>query len=120
MIDGCRERTSESRDGEGNQGSLFANYCANGGPKPRWKDIGKCKPKGRVNLAKMPGRAKWVATSASGMCIPMAGRMYLIVLENGGCGSPGDPGRADDAGFEHGLVARRWDGFANLLQALVD
>src|SRR5271165_807512 len=30
------------------------------------------------------------------------------------------PMRQDDAGFEHGLVARRWDGFANLLQALVD
>jgi hypothetical protein len=27
--------------------------------------------------------------------------------------------RQDDAGFEHGLVARRWGGFANLLQALV-
>lgn len=30
------------------------------------------------------------------------------------------PMRQDDAGFEHGLVARRRDGVANLLQALVD
>ena len=30
------------------------------------------------------------------------------------------PMRQDDAGFEHGLVARRWDGFATLLPALVD